>query len=465
MHTITPPPSISGPGSSTSGQTGQKQSHTDHAKTALFTSTLGRPLSTDGFILDIGASRITTNSKTELSIGQQLQLKATMLPQSSKTPYGGTSKEVLIKATILESLSENRFLLDIGGTRIIAQFKQPIKSGQQLQYEISSLLRENSPDPNRADSQQMETAVVTEKLSDNRYVLKTNNNRIIVDSKTALQIGQSLELDVTGTQPDRSTTTIPNPFSLLAGKSLPLLHNSLQVSTLFSTLQQTPLSPPLSPAAINTLELFLPQNNRLITDTEPRGTFVKEIVHRLGINLEPLLARQDTKNAAATLKATLLEIVNTFKESKTVIEQAGTLLSTIEAHQYAQLQLNHQDILLFPLPFSFINYGYLMIENYREGKSGKAENDQISFSLHLSMSGLGNIKICVHKKNNGLYIQFYLESEEKAAFLSLFQEKLNQLISSNNLQSVTFSTGAEKPETELIRKMFPNQQSILNTTI
>ena len=310
-------------------------------------------------------------------------------------------------------------------------------------------------------------ALVVEARSNNRFVLDFGGTKIVAASKAPLSVGQQLHLQVTGTSPQIELSIVSDFFSALAGKPLVLLGNNIDLAGLFATLKQGVPSPfsQLTPASTETLETFLPADLRSLIDSKQGGEFIAKLFNRLGINLENLIARGNLTTASNSLKSSLLEILHRFKGVDHITEQATKLLATLELYQFAQLQLNQQNILIFPLPFPFLNQGYLLIEDYDTQEDHLAENkDNFHFSLHLSMTGLGNMKIEFIQGKEELFIRFNMESKQKAAFLSQFQETLKDMISTVPVSSITFTDNVESPATELVRKIFPSGESILNTT-
>ena len=192
---------------------------------------------------------------------------------------------------------------------------------------------------------------------------------------------------------------------------------------------------------------------------------MQKIFNRLGINLENLLSRGRGNDSAHTLKATLLEILQRFEGTEKITEQAGRLLATIELHQFAQLQLNNQNILLLPLPLPFLEQGYLLIENYREDqeKTDPDQNSAFHYFVHLTMSQLGNMKIEFFHNEDELYLKFYTESRTIADFLTENIDTLHETVNTP-VSSVTFIDKVESPATELVKKILPQDKSFLDTT-
>ena len=472
MSTVTPLNSIPGLDSSTSQRTGHSLAQAGLIKGELLKATVLETLPGNRILFDFYGTRFVTDAKTPLSVGQQLQFQAFhSQPQTQQSPEAlSRPSNWLPKATVLESLPDNRYVLDFNGTKVIARFKVPLTIGQFIQLQIvGPHQREKQPTPQEAPlvKGQILNATVVEALSKNKYLLDINGHRIEALSPAAMTPGQQLQLQISATSPQIQLTILSDFFSTLAGKPLVLLGNNIDISTLLGTIKQAQSTAPLplSPASLDTLETFLPGDLRSLLLSDQGGDFLQKIFNRLGINLENLLSHGRGEASAHTLKATLLEILHQYEGAEKITEQAGRLLATIELYQFAQLQLNNQNILLFPLPLPFLQQGYLLIENYREegGTTGLDENTGLHYFVHLTMSELGNMKIEFFHNMDDLYLKFYTESRMVADFLQEQKESLQEMVTSP-LSSVTFIDKVESPAAELVKMLLPQDASLLNTT-
>lgn len=472
MNTVTPLTSIPGLDSSTSHRSGQAPGQAGLIQGELLKATVLETLPNNRILLDFYGARFVTDSKTPLTVGQQLQFQAfhsQSHPQQAQESPSQPSNW-LPRATVLESLADNRYLLDFNGTKVVARFKVPLTIGQFIQLQVVSSYQKEKPPPQQPAQLvkgQILNATVIEARPNNTYLLDINGNRIEAQSPAALTAGQQVQLQITSTSPQVQLTIVSDFFSTLAGKPLVLLGTNLDVSSLFTTLKQAHAAETLklSSTSLNTLETFVPGDFRSILKGDQGGDFLQKIFNRLGLNLENLLARGRGRDSADTLKATLLEILHQFKGAEKVTEQAGRLLATLELYQFAQLQLNNQNILLFPLPLPFLEQGYLLIENYKEdNESGSTEEDSgLHYYVHLAMSELGNMKIEFFHNQDDLYLKFYTESRSIADFLTENVQLLHETVSSP-VSSVTFFDKVESPASELVKKLLPQDASLLDTT-
>ena len=206
-------------------------------------------------------------------------------------------------------------------------------------------------------------ALVLEAKGDNRFILDIGGTRQLVKSEATLSAGQSLRLQVVRTEPQVELKIISNPLIQLQGHSLTLLGKNIDLASLFKGFQQYTPSPleNVSPISRSTLESFfsLQQNG---VEGKDGGVILKQLIDNLGLNLEQLLARGDKNSAVHTLKAALLEIAHSFSTASSIAETTNKILTTLELFQLTQLQVATDTQLIFPLPLPFIEQGYLIIE-------------------------------------------------------------------------------------------------------
>lgn len=196
------------------------------------------------------------------------------------------------------------------------------------------------------------------------------------------------------------------------------------------------------------------------------GEVLKKLINKMGLQFESLLAKGDANAAARTLKAALLEIAQQFQQSKHIAEPTNRLLGNLEFFQQAQLQFDNDRQMILPLPIPFLEQGYIVVDQNGENDSTPIDKDKdLSFSLHLSMKELGNIRVDFHSTREGLYLKFNCESDQKATFITNHQEELKKNITTKPLLGLSFGSNAEDPTTELIRRLVPEGKSLLKTKI
>ncbi|EKD33595.1 MAG: hypothetical protein ACD_75C02645G0002 [uncultured bacterium] len=280
-------------------------------------------------------------------------------------------------------------------------------------------------------------------------------------------LGQLLKALVVETRGE-GRLIVNDTLNLFSGRSLTLLGNNIDLTALFQAVRQ--LTPPplesLTPTSRTVLENFSTLQQNIVGDKDG-GAILKRLIDNLGLNLERLLANGDKNGAVHTLKAALLELAHSFSNAGQIAESTSKILTTLELFQLAQLHAGTDTHLIIPIPLPFVERGYLVILREDQGsKSGNStEPSESRFSLHLTMSDLGNLRIDFLHNSEGLFIRFSADSQEKADFLAGYSDNLKAAISDTPLINLAFSAGAPDPVNDLIRQLVPEGGSMLDTTI
>jgi hypothetical protein len=309
-------------------------------------------------------------------------------------------------------------------------------------------------------------ALVLEVKGGDRFVLDIGGTLQTVRSEAALSPGQTLKLQVVKTEPQIELKIVSNPLDQLQGRSLTLLGKNIDLAGLFQGFQQH--SPPpletVSPTSRSVLESFFSMQQNGV-EGKDGGAVLKHLIDSLGLNLEQLLARGDKNSAVLTLKSALLEIAHSFNTASNIAETTNKILATLELFQLTQLQIGNNTHLIFPLPLPFIEQGYLLIE--QDDKKSEANNSartENRFSLHLTVSDLGDLQIDFLQNMEGLFIRFRAGNQEKADFIEKFSADLKKAITDIPLISLSFSGDAPDPIHDLLRQLVPAGNSMFDTT-
>lgn len=313
---------------------------------------------------------------------------------------------------------------------------------------------------------QLLKALVLEAQTDNRFLLQIGDNRLVARSQVALQPGQTLNLQLVSTSPQIQLRIVNDALQQLLGRSLTLIGNNVDIGNLFSLLQQPQtLLDSLSLHSRQALESFFNLQQTPLTEGNG-GETLKQLVDRLGLAFENHLARGDGDRAATSLKAALLEVLSSFTGDSRIHDSAAKPLATLEFFQLAQLHSQSSQQFILPLPLSFIEQGFLLVEQRQDegGGKGKYGEQEYRFSLHLKMSDIGNLRIDFLHSSDGLLIRFHADSQEKADFIAAFSDDLKRAISEAPVLGISFAADATDPVAELIRQIVPEGRSVLDTT-
>ncbi|MFT5701676.1 MAG: hypothetical protein ACI8ZB_004571 [Desulforhopalus sp.] len=312
---------------------------------------------------------------------------------------------------------------------------------------------------------QLLKALVVEAKGGDQFILDIGGSRLTAQSQSPLSVGQNLQLQVINTSPQIELKIVSDTLNQFIGKSLTLVGKNIDLAALFQNFSQTSPSPlqSLTPISRSVIESFFTLQQTDIGNSQG-GAVIKQLLEGVGLNLENHLARGDKNSAAATLKAALLEVAHTFKDAELIANTTNKVITTIELFQLAQLNTSNDTFSIFPLPLPFIEGGYLSIE--KDGsKDGATDPDDCRFSLHLTMSELGNICIEFSKTKETLMIRFRAESAEKMEFIQQFSGELVDAISDIPNISISFSEDAPDPITDLVKQIVPKGQSMLDTKV
>ena len=310
-------------------------------------------------------------------------------------------------------------------------------------------------------------AVVLEAHGDNRFVLDIGGNRLTASSLANLVPSQILQLQVTKTEPQIELKIVTDTLNMFAGRSLTLLGKNIDLTALFAAVQHhtPPALPQLTPTSRGVLEGFFSLQQNPLGEKDG-GAILKQLIDSLGLGLEHLLAKGDKDAAVHTLKAALLEMAHSFSSAEQIATATQKVLTTLELFQFAQIQSGTASQLIFPLPLPFVEQGYLIIEQQEEGStSPSSEAGESRFSLHLTMSDLGNLRINFIHNAEGIFIRFHADSEEKADFIAVYGEELKEAITNTPYVGLAFSGDASDPISDLIRSIVPQGSSMLDTKV
>ncbi len=309
-------------------------------------------------------------------------------------------------------------------------------------------------------------ATVVEAQGDNKTLLRIGGESFVLQGRMGAEPGEQKLLQLQSLQP--TVNFLPVNAEGVANTEQPLLlANQNQTLPALLKALQLPLFTGLDRLQDGQQQLL--RNLQSLHPDELQkpgsGEILKTNLEHLGLRSEALVAAGKGEEAAGQLKTVLAEVMKVFQGQEEISGGAGRLLATLENSQVLQLHLHNSNALLFPLPFSFLEKGYLMIEQEEGQKGGgEKEDDTLACTLHLCLEGLGNIRVrCVQGKDS-IRIAFFLDSREKADFVSEFGDELEQSISSAPLLSLSFAGGAVSPGSALLQNILHGEQSAFSAS-
>ena len=206
--------------------------------------------------------------------------------------------------------------------------------------------------------------------------------------------------------------------------------------------------------------------SRAGTNTSIDGQRLQQVIDRLGIPMEQFLATGNRDEAVQTLKFALLELAQQLPAVDRQADQAGQMIKSIELYQLLQLRLAGEALFFLPLPFSFLNQGYILVDgdSSQQEASQKGERPPRQYGLHLKLEGLGNLQINIRQEGGRMNLQFLAEDAERAKFLAGHRAELEQWMTAATLESVQFLAGAEDPAKTLLARIVGGTTGMLDTT-
>jgi hypothetical protein len=299
-----------------------------------------------------------------------------------------------------------------------------------------------------------------------KVVLNLKHHRLEAETKTPLKSGQNLTLQVLETQPQIQFRIIESSelnhiFRLLHSlnqnvKVLPLIEairtNNVQGFDHFSKEMQA-----LLPALI----LLLQSSPRKLS-----GKDLSRLWDSLGLNLEALLSAGKIVEAKTNFKTMLLmRAIEIHKQGGTT-ESIENVLDLLRLYQLCRYSLAQENLLFLPLPFSFLEQGYLLAEKKRH--QGQEDNDSEQFwkmTLYLKLSFLGNLQILFLFENLTVCLRILCDSKDKVEFISDSLFRLGDHLSTVSLGSISVGTGAEDPLQSLVQRLAPEGDHFLRAEV
>jgi hypothetical protein len=213
---------------------------------------------------------------------------------------------------------------------------------------------------------------------------------------------------------------------------------------------------------------FLVQTKTISTQldgVQTTGRQLEDYLNRLGINMERLLADNKQEEATKTLKFALLELSQHAEAAEKRSVSPDQLAKTVELYQLLQLRLANESLIFLPLPFSFLQQGYLIADADRSHKQADAQTEQVGekVALHVQLEGLGNLQIDIHQRDNRVSLRFLTEDAEKAKFIADSRMELEQWLTTDRLDSVQFLVGAAEPAKTLLNLIARDGAGLINT--
>lgn len=432
------------------------------------------------FTIDIGGLQVAAESNAPLQVGQKLDLQvASLAPRVELQIAAPNSVNQRINASVHLLGQQATILPEILNLATEAQQLPHISPTAQETLQLFGDTLAKTPGSGSATTlpliaQLLDKATMAASAANNASPPAGANNEIgSLLKQLAASPGLSPQLAAQATrlaavfappadQEAIAHTALSGATARLLGQPEEAVPNAALLQTLFqqltTTLQDNVPLPATHP--LRQLLAFLGQMQGTSADSanQPSGPQLETIFNRLGMNLERLLASNNREEAVQTLKFALLELSQQAATTEKSTIQADQLTKTIELYQLLQIRLSGDAVLFQPLPFSFLQQGYLLVDadqtkDQGQDNDGKRSKTAPNVALHLQLEGLGNMEIDIRQDNDRIAVRFLTEDAERAHYMAGFRDELKQWLTAGSLESVQFLTGAKDPTKVLLEKL------------
>jgi len=298
-----------------------------------------------------------------------------------------------------------------------------------------------------------------------RAVLQLGGRKFLVETETPLMTGQKLSLQIVENPKGVELRLLTFSLSDRVRQVLHLAGQSFDLLPLLEELAAPnhPLAKTLSPAAGDALQGALLFFSGQTEGTE--GRFLKSLVRVLGLDLEQRLQQDPAGAPLANLKGAVLELLDRVQgQDIPTADRIRRLHQLIEATQIFRARLNEDGFLLLPLPFPFLDYGYLLAERHPRG-NGDTPRSGGMLSLYLQLSSIGALNINMLFDQRGLTLRIRTESRQSMAFLEGYRDELEQRLQPWRLAGLNFSSDATAPQQHLVNLLSGGRSTVFDTRI
>jgi hypothetical protein len=274
-------------------------------------------------------------------------------------------------------------------------------------------------------------------------------NKAVITGETSMNTLLSAVLEKIQQNPALNTPVTAMLLSLISKtESLPAADRIFQLLTLLTPLEQ----------------------GQSLSQPKGMGLQLAEQLNRLGLDMERLLLEGKSEEAARTLKFALLEAAQSGSKEERHSISAERLVHNLELHQLLQMRLAGQSLFFLPLPFSFLQQGYLLVDRDQSGGQQEGSKEQSrqpaqTATLHLQLEGLGNLNIDIARSDDRITLKFLTEHSDQAKYLAGFREELESWLTGGTLVAAQFLVGAKEPVKALLARILGDSTGVIDTSV
>jgi len=189
---------------------------------------------------------------------------------------------------------------------------------------------------------------------------------------------------------------------------------------------------------------------------------------KLGLNLEALLAAGRDSEAQAGLKSVLFKAAPQLDQQGIFPEGLEKVMEQLNLFQLCRHRLAQENIFFLPLPFAFLEQGYMLAEKERQaGEDEESEETEPPWkmTLHLKLSVLGALEIKLLFEEESLRLRVLCDSKDKAQMVSRAMPRLADRLTTVSLKGYSVDAGAEEPVASLVKRLVPDGKHFLEAQV
>ncbi len=302
-----------------------------------------------------------------------------------------------------------------------------------------------------------------------KVILNLKQQQLAAQTQVPLKSGQKIHLQVMSTRPQVHFKIVEEAELKHLFRALPLLSRSSQSPALVQQLQslvnrlQTSALPPEAQSLLAGLTQLLGASPHKIS-----GKDLSQLWHRLGLDFETLLAGDRISESESGLKPLLYKLLSdpAATQQREIPDKLEQILEHFRLYQLCRSRLSQENTLFLPLPFAFLEQGYLLAERDYGQEGNDPDSDQPwKITLNVQLTALGNLQILLLFEKQDLRLRILADSQKTKQFLSEALTGLQDNLAGFSLRSYSVGLGAEDPVKALVERLAPHGEHFLETHI
>ncbi len=291
-----------------------------------------------------------------------------------------------------------------------------------------------------------------------KVVLNLRQQQLRAETRVPLRTGQKLNLQVLATSPQVHLRIMEEAELRHLFRLLHAFGENIRLASVLQHLEARGVQ--------------VPQGFTHLLESGPAnldGNSLSRLWADLGLNLEALLADGQKPSAESGLKTFLLMHAGHLAREGAGPEEPASMIEHLRLFQLCRYRLAQENVVFLPLPFDFLEQGYLLAE--KEGREQEEEPENASaentwkISLNLKMSALGSLQILLLFEDRELRLRVLCESRDKADVISAALPGLADRLTGVELAGFSVDTGAPDPVMHLLTRLVPEGDHFLEAIV